>query len=477
MLGRKGFSMRIMVLLLALVFLTACTAGGGYQTRGAGVQTQVMNHHELRDVYFNYGQTEFTPTTMDDWETAPQGDWIDIARISTFVQNTGYADSLVALYITGYDPNLIFIDPLGPYQAQHGNRYCYKDIFIESDVGYRGYLMCAAWDDVFLGIGVSGNNGIDAGRIDAYNVNVGNWIDQLASWMTGEETTLFGDLGLFNDLDVSCGEHFDESEGAHLSVGGEGCEFSWGIPSFFFSRSSRGQLLIAMQGDSVRQCKNGCTLVPAPGLGRDYLGGDNELTPGGEGVFVDYGVYLNRGRWPPNFNDHSQMLQLTSCYLYTTYATPTVCIDPSPGTTTAEVCQSGLIRMDTPQPAPLRISRIEQANQGPRVAFTIHVENMFAGDVFDPGAVDFCSPASPELYSRELKDVARIVDARVLGSLEALDCRDGRIRMRNGRGQITCFYDLPPNVVGRTAYQTALNIEIGYLYRDIQTLQTNIHRI
>ncbi len=401
-------------------------------------------------------------------------DFVKVSEMNLLVENRGYADSLVALYVTGYDPNLFAVIPSGPYMLQDRPGYCYKDIRMQGSREYSVHALCAASDEVTLGGGISRSGGSETVSAQAYGLQVGDWLRDLEKRITGEEDGFFDRFGsLFNGINVVC----DSTSSADTSRS-TSCRVSSDFLEFVSQRSTRGSLLLAWYGGDVRNCGNGCTLVPSPRFQENFLRGDSEYTPGGEAYNVQYDVFLNRDRWPANLNDHEQLFQVSACYLYTTYATPTVCIDATPHASDGGVCRPGVQEIGHGQPAPVRITNIEQQNQGPRVMFTINVQNQLDGRVFHPGAIDFCAPGAPDTYSRELRDVAKVIDARVLGEMEPLDCRDGTIRLNErGQGSINCFMDIPPEAYGSGPYQTSLNIEIGYLYRDMQTVRSSIHRI
>lgn len=467
----RGMRFALIIACLAVLLLAGC-APGSQQRVGTGVDMEIMNHQALQDLYFSDRLPEQGADFAAAMDLSPDAKYVRIGDLSVALHNAGYADTLVALYVTGYDPNLFALAPLGPYILQDEPRACYQDIRIDGDDGWSVYGVCSVGDGVYVGGGVVGA-GTDAerARAEAYGVNADKWLDALAGMIGGEKAQIFEDIGLFSDLDVVC-----ESPTQNVNLKDVNCRLQWGDPSFYYQRSSRGALALALFGGALRECGNGCVVVPSPVQPDRYLAGNTERFPGGEVTFVDYAIFLDKNRWPPNLNDHEQLFQVTACYLYTTYATPVVCIDPTPFGTEGEVCRAGVLQMET-QPAPLRITSIEQSNQGPRVMFTINVENARQGRAFAPGAVDFCTPAAAERNAREVRDQAYVLDARVLGSLERLDCRDDVIRLQNGRGSINCFYELPPNLIGRAAYQTTLNIEIGYLYREQATLRSDIHRI
>ncbi len=457
--------------LAALLVLAGCSSvlpTGTGSGSGVGVVTTIANAPSITDAYFTLNSKP-GQTLPQQLQSLGQGDPVHLFDMNLVVHDEGYADSLTALYISGYDPSLFAVVPLGPYLAQSKTRYCYRDVTLESDSTWSANVLCEAGDQVYLGGGyTSGSNG--GFSVSAYNANVAKYLDSLVSLIKGGQTSVFEKYGLFQNMSVTCSAPTSGS-----SQYQKGCRISSPLGAFYYNRASQGALALALYGDSVRNCQNGCILVPSPRLPDQFLSGNTAQYPGGEAANVDLGVYMDRSRWPANLNDHQQLFQVTACSLYTTYATPTVCIDPNPATSDGEVCRPGILKMQS-QPAPVSITSIDEVNQGPRVMFTIHVKNEGSGTVFDPGSIDYCAPSAPDSMASQRRNEAKIVDARVLGSLKAMDCRDGIIHFVNGQGQVTCFYDLPPESIGRPAYQTTVSFEIAYIYRNIQTVETTIHR-
>lgn len=484
----EGMRPVVFALCVCLALLSACQGFTSQPPAGSGVQTHLLNHYEFQQVYFPHrtqvlddqpvgGVPRSLPEGAQEMVHNPNADLHELFRFQTVVANTGRADAVAAVYVTGYDPNLFIVHPLGPFVRTHEARSCWQWMAHVREGDYSGYAACVREEDMF-GLGVSWGDSRSV-RFDGFNVNAERYLSRLASWIRNEETNFEDPTGLFQDLIFNCNVGEQELRGAGLRIGSAsvGCLVSFGVPDSFLNRPSRGGLALAQYAASIRNCANGCTVVPSPLLPEQYLGGDTDWTPGGERVNLDFGVWLDRNRWPDNYNDHDQLFQFTTCSLYTTYVTPSVCIDPTPGLNRdSKPCVAGNIQIEQHQGAPLRVTRIDQASQGPRVMFTIHVENEQSGTVFYPGAIDFCAPVSPDSLSREFRDLAVVMDARVLGSSERLDCRDNLIRMKQGRGQITCAYDLNPTSASAGAFQTVLNLEIAYLYRTQQTVRTSIHR-
>ncbi|MFT4250545.1 MAG: hypothetical protein ACMXYD_04235 [Candidatus Woesearchaeota archaeon] len=465
---------RVFVLLLACLLIVLAGCATHSQPSGSGVQTSVLNRAELSNLYVPLVASELrglsAPLPRDVFDGESH---IYIGDLNLLVHNRGYADSLVALYVTGYDPNLFTVRPRGPFVTQGGSRFCYRDLILQGPYEYSVYMACALSEDIFVGGGFSRDE--DYADVTVGSRGITDFLDSALGRARGEETRFFRHVSdIIGDVYVQCDVPVARPDGVSKRAS---CSFSSAFIDYLSRRNTRGSLLLALYGEDLSNCQNNCVVVPSPLLPRGFIAGDTADFPGGEMYTVDYGLYLNEQRWPSNYYEHDQLFQISACYLYTTYATPVVCIDATPHSSDGAVCRPGVQQINHGQPAPLRISHIDQVNQGPRVMFTIHVENTMGGTSFNPGAVDFCAPGSPELYNRELRDVAKIVDARIIGELRALDCRDGIIRLQNNRGSISCFYDLPARAFRSGAYQTTLNIEIGYLYRDMQTVQARIHRI
>lgn len=467
----SGTCMRRVCWALGLVFVLFLAGCGPSQGGGDGVRVSILNHAELQNVYIPFDR----PIGGDQLLSGRDGDFVKISELNLLVHNAGYADSLVALYVTGFDPNLFAVLPTGPYVLQGAPHRCYKDIQLSRGGDYSIQALCAASDELTLGGGISRSGTGTRYDAAAYGTQITDWLGGIERRIRGSEESFIERFGnMFGGLGLEC-SLTNPTEGKASGS----CRLSSQLLDFFSQRSSRGSMLLMWYGSDVRNCGNDCTVVPSSRFGANsFLRGDSEYYAGGEALNVDYNIYLNRARWPANLNDHEQLFQVSACYLYTTYATPVVCISPSGRSDGSEVCSPGVQQIGHGQPAPVRITNIAQQNQGSRVMFTIFVENQLNGRVFHPGGVDFCAPGAPSSYRRELIDVAKVIDARVLGELEALDCRDGTIRLDDrGRGQISCFMDIPEQAYNRGAYQTTLNVEIGYLYREQQSVRSVISRI
>lgn len=218
-------------------------------------------------------------------------------------------------------------------------------------------------------------------------------------------------------------------------------------------------------------------------FGRDFLlAGDTYEYPGGEFEYLTY-----NGRvvdWPAGLDQTTQQFLLTSCYQYTTFADPIVCVDPDPISENRKVC--------TPQSrsfgsngAPVAITSIEQENTPKKIIFRINVKNIGGGTVYDAGKLEKCSPYYPGRVTAEDLNIVYLGDVRI-GQV-GLSTRAGRggmtcfpevIRLdpRTGAGSTTCTYPIEFTNL-KSAYQTPLVVELWYGYSKVLQRSVSIKRV
>ena len=169
---------------------------------------------------------------------------------------------------------------------------------------------------------------------------------------------------------------------------------------------------------------------------------------------------------------------VTSCYLYTTYATPIVCVDPAPFSQDEKVCYPGQIDLKGSQGAPVAVSRVYQENTPRSVIFTIEVRNVGRGKVINPGYMELCSPYYPGRLSSQDENIVVLGDIRLSGSPQRLRCvpDNNLIRLRDGVGQITCTYDLE-YATAKSAYKAPLVVELWYGYSESQIRNVHVKRV
>jgi len=210
---------------------------------------------------------------------------------------------------------------------------------------------------------------------------------------------------------------------------------------------------------------------------RGVLLGDNPWYPGGEIDYVDFKVRVKN--WPTGLDEMPQFFQLTSCYLYTTYADPIICVDPYPEGPGRKVCRPQTISYTKGQGAPVALTKVEQETTPYEIFFTFHFENKGKGIVWSPWSLHKCDPYYGDERVKPT-DTNRLFigDIRFAGELQQLECvpSDRILRLdENGRGQIKCSY--PIKYVTRDAYQSPLIVEAWYGYSDTVLTQTRIKRV
>ena len=184
---------------------------------------------------------------------------------------------------------------------------------------------------------------------------------------------------------------------------------------------------------------------------------------------VDFN-YLNVEKYEPT-------IMATVCYHYDTVASPSVCIDPNPYSTTNEkkVCQVNDITLSN-QGAPIAVTRIDEEAFAKKTQFKITIKNSGGGDVLDYIAISNCGPKGQKI-TREDIDKVRLLEAKVGNN--PLECgpfitkegsnfrgRSGDFRLINGEGFLICEFTSREYANNKNAYLTPIKIRLFYGYRN-----------
>jgi hypothetical protein len=162
-----------------------------------------------------------------------------------------------------------------------------------------------------------------------------------------------------------------------------------------------------------------------------------------------------------------QRLNIIGCYDYVSYGSYEVCVDPDPYNRRIEnkVCQGGNFAAGA-QGHPVAVTSIEEKVSKNDIRFNLRISNVGNGVVYDRSL-------SPEACAYDL-DRARlnIIDVmKVELSGIRLECEPNNpVRMHEGSStMVSCVCENCVNL-DQGAYETVLNVELGYGYRnDIQT--------
>ena len=214
------------------------------------------------------------------------------------------------------------------------------------------------------------------------------------------------------------------------------------------------------------------------------LEGKNPLNV--DGGFKSILVNLNAeiGSLPDATPSYPTPILIDLTYRYKTLASPMICIDPQPGSTSVreKVCDVDRYTVVTTgsQGAPVAVSRVETEAKPGNLLVRIFVDNVGGGRVIpldeSKGTFDFHDdPNAGYRYSSLNKVKIKKVE---ISGIPDVTCTpgqgDGEIDIDRGRGYILCRFDLTG--LGNRVYETPLNIELEYAYqtsirKDVEVLE------
>lgn len=360
------------------------------------------------------------------------------------VSNEGTSLARGAIYISGYDPNFLEIQGL-EIQETEGWGDCTLDLTSFGDrwEDWAGVLNC------FGPGGSSIQYRQDRGNVFGLN------IDNLGQMLSGRESGLEGGWSWLNGLGFGFGGDWDESSSIHT--------LSLDLQGF-------ADIDMTILYHGVALLLNMATFDFSSHLGSEYdLKADDQYFPGGEQDFIDYHVDMKE--WPPGLDEYDIELMMVNCYGYVTYASPLVCLDPSPYSEQRKICRPKTITMSS-QGAPIAITKVEQENGKNQAVFTIHVKNIGEGKVIYWGAIERCSPYYPHDLTSKYTNMIQGFNARIGNRVLTCTPETGVFRLtENGEGTITCRYDMAYSNL-QSAYQAPLIMEFWYGYQE-----TDVQRV
>ncbi len=425
---------------LSLLVLSACTGGMPFSQNPSSNQNR--DYYVGTDgVIMRFSDPSSPPARMYYYEQAEYDD--NAFQILVDVHNIGSSWTKGALFVSGYDPYMIRID----------------HIDIQS---------LAGWSDCFF----------DFGSFGGGNFQIGADCPGIGEIDIGDNGFNFGtqDLGGLFDL---LGIESDVADGIGISIGntGEGFDFGVSIDGVLDAdlfNHGRG-LVIAMSGLSFTRY-NGLT-YDGDVAGSGVLAPDYPQFPGGEmNTIVFNGEVRN---WPQGLDRTDKPIKflVTNCFLYSTTATPQVCIDPAPYDQGVKVCQPRRITFNGGNGAPIAVTTIEQENAKRKVYFDINIKNVGGGSVFNLGAMERCSPYFPGRLTTQHLNMVYILDARIGDQhLRCTPDRGDGVRLINNAGHFRCEYNME-YVTAKSAFETPLIIELGYGYSTTMMRSTTIKRV
>ena len=349
------------------------------------------------------------------------------AFIDVRVRNQGASDSFGAVFITGFGPSFTI------YRFIDGSRV---------PVSLSAQSACSF---ELVGIG---------GILPFFNFNCGSF-----------GGTIGGDGGSFR-----------------FNIGAlrEAFGIGWlpdGVVNIGLDKEGRLDLQAFISGVNIQSMFHGKILISmlfnnfnfhAFGGTEFTLRGNNPEFPGGGEEIVSFQVRMNTP-WRAGTDQINIPYQIKSCYAYTTFVSPEICIDPRPNSDERKVCQGTRTMNLGTQGAPVAVTSMQQINTGRSVQLRFEVRNVGNGRVWDVGALERCSPYFPQTGTGSAnRDIIYI--GYVIIEDQTLECNTRTVRLNNGRGEFICTYDF--NALGGaadigSAYVTPLRMELWYGYEEL----------
>jgi hypothetical protein len=342
--------------------------------------------------------------------------------------NKGASNSYGALFIQGFDPNIVAIQG---YSS-----------------GYPGYSGPTRGGSNFGGW-VNGNN---------YAFNIGG--------LTGNNGVINFGVSNINgqpSLSFSSFSGANDRSGLFSSLG------------FTIQAGSNGMVGIS---SGVVSSRVGAALNPiTEGMFSAYgwdngwlktflLEGRNSYTPAGGMDIVEFPATIMT--LPPSLEEFRQRVMVTACYDYATHASEMVCIDPEPYSNVKKACKPTTVSLGGGQGGPVSITTIEQRPGRGKTTFVINVRHSKKGtydELYDYFSLYKCDAGSGEIVKTTDKNIVYIGYVYLSTYDITMTCiPDQVIRLdSSGNGQITCTVEFPPNMAS-SAYEAPLEVELWYGY-------------
>lgn len=420
------------LLLLTVLLISSCNQWG---TNNPGQPPEVAQYYQGSEGIRMTISPGAPPNRLYYYSDLPQQE--NIFDIEVELHNVGASYTRGGFYISGYDPTLITIPGMDP-SAQSAQW----------------------WEDCNLGLNLGGS--VWGGNV---NCNLGDRAFSGALNSDGEWQANINNI--FQLLGIENAPELDINYDSSTHEGGFNLDISGLIMDGYFE-GYHGLGLLALIGGLKFDRLNGRKFNLHP---------DNYDLPGGESEILSFEGFI-KDSWPTGFDQTDATFLFTSCYAYATYATPTICVDPVPLSEHEKVCYPGQVDLKSSQGAPVAVTRVLQENTPRSIIFTIEVQNVGRGKIIDPGYLELCSPYYPGRLSIQHTDVVYLGDIRLSGSNQRLKCSpdDYKVRLRDGRGQITCRYDLE-YATAKSAYKAPLIVELWYGYSETERRNVHIKRV
>ena len=419
-----------MTVLVVIGILSSCTLTGGGRNENPNVNPNAKYYTGSEGVVAKFDNL---PPRL--YYYGPDDNAGNEFTVGVEVKNKGTSFTRGGIYLSGFDPYLFSFKEI-PLQRDDTGA-CGISIGSIGFGEFGGIFRCD-------GVEVSGNSDRFSFSIDTSKFS--------ADWWDNSE---------FGNVKIEYGK------------GPNGDTFSIKFPGSSIEYFQHGRLFIALLS-SLDYTKNG---------GQEFmLAGDTYDFPGGQSSYITYNGKLLE--WPPGSDQITQHLQMTTCYQYTTFADPMVCIDPDPNSDVRKVCTPKSKTWSGGNGAPVAITSIEQENTPRKIIFRINVKNIGRGTVYDPGKLEKCSPYYPGRVTPEDLNIVYLGDVRIgqtglrTSAHGGMSCYPEVIRLdpNTKSGSVTCTYPIEFTQL-KSAYETPLVVELWYGYSETEKRNIAVKRV
>ncbi len=256
-------------------------------------------------------------------------------------------------------------------------------------------------------------------------------------------------------------------------------EFSATLANKGASDIKQGYLMLAYEEDYVELAPNGGWTVDDLFSTQEkttsfVLNGKSIQNPAGEQkMFTNK---LKTKMLDELSEKHDSLLQIISCYDYSTVQSAAVCIDTNPYETGGVKPCTVKDLTFTSQGAPVAITKIESAmlpsgGNTVKPEFKIYIKNKGSGEVINKEKIGLA--CSPKITPEDKKDLWNIVDITLsLGGEEngQFECTPIPMKLKSDEDYVRCVYT--SSIMSAVAYQTTLVINLTYGYT--QTISKSI---
>ncbi len=437
----------ILIMLAVLVFITGCGSSNTAKKYYTGYNSVEMRFLE-----------DTPPTTMFYDSQADINNFQEnTIPINVELYNKGSSNSYGALFIHGFDPNIVAV-------AGYTNTYpLYSGVTRGGNTAVNGWYT-GSGDFAFGATGLQIGNSM---------VNFG------ASDINGKKVISFSTFSMNN---APLGTGFGSRSNLFLGLN-------------FQSRSTGLVGQYSSINDGVIQARIGAVLNPITRQMMNNFGwtgwlqnfeleGRNPNNPAGGMTVIEFPATILS--LPPSLEEFRQRIMVTSCFDYVTHASSMVCIDPEPYSNVKKACKPQTVSLGGGQGAPVAITSIEQRPGRGRTTFVINVHHTKKGtydELYDYFSLYKCDPASGEVVKTNDKNIVYVGYVYLSNYDITMTCiPDQVIRLDDsGNGQITCSVEFPKGaddkVITTSAYEAPMEVELWYGYSKTIYKDVNVKRI